>query len=312
MADALFVGLAFADVVRDDDEVRDLVAVRTDGVDHGPQREGLAGVAPQPQFAVPGAARDGGAPDVLEMRVGLAIRTQAFGRLPGDFLETVASTARERTVDRDNAPFAVGDHDALGGRLENLGPQRQALLHRLEAVDRCECGEYGILRLIAQPASGEQSPVLALASLPQDLEFVRRAPVGELLEEAGARRRAESRQPGVGASTFQPVLRRDVAVQDFMLRNRGDDERNRYRFEQLALGDRRTLAGSHLLFDESALIQLLQHAVEAIHQPPEFIARIPVGAQLIVASGTDPVGDIGEPANRQRDLARDKIDDAQD
>ena len=97
-----------------------------------------------------------------------------------------------------------------------------------------------------------------------------------------------------------------------MLRNRGDDERDRDRFEQLALGDRRTLAGSHLLFDQSALIQLLQHAVEATHQPAEFIARIPMGAQLIIAGGPYAVGHIGEPAYRQRDLARDKIHDAQD
>ena len=79
---------------------------------------------------------------------------------------------------------------------------------------------------------------------------------------------------------MQPLLCRLVAMQHIVARNRGHHERNRNGLQQFFLGRGGTRAGSHFLLDEATAIQLFQHTVETIDQAPEFVARIPVGAQL--------------------------------
>ena len=60
------------------------------------------------------------------------------------------------------------------------------------------------------------------------------------------------------------------------------------------------------------MIQLRQHAVEAAHQATELVARVPARPQSVVTGRADAVSDIGEPAHRKGDLARDEKHDAED
>ena len=87
-------------------------------------------------------------------------------------------------------------------------------------------------------------------------------------------------------------------MQDFVLRDRRHHERDRDGFEQLALGDCRAFVGGHFLLDQTAVIQLRQHAVEAAHQATELVARVPARPQSVVTGRAHAVGDVGEPAHR--------------
>jgi hypothetical protein len=248
--------------------VRDLAGTQSERTAFGrpPSWAGVSpGRAPLPHFALPPS------PHLRWPRCQLSSTcasgaglSAAFGRCPATSSQLVAGAAAEGLVGvrmRRSASVIR----MLSGRLEHLGPQLQALFHQLEVVDRREGGQHGVLPLIAQAPRREQRPGASShrARAPRTRRPRRGRPAAGRSGRAPTRS-SPSPRGRCGGRRARP--RRRVGVQHLVLRNGGDDQRDRRGFEQRALGlGGRSLAAS-LLLDDAAAIQLAQHAVE--HRSP--------------------------------------------
>jgi hypothetical protein len=88
-------------------------------------------------------------------------------------------------------------------------------------------------------------------------------------------------------------------VQDLVIRHRGDHQRNRHGFEQVALRFRRPRLRGEFLLDAAAAVELVQHVVESGDQATDLVRRVPRRAQGVVAGSAHAVGHLGEAAKRQ-------------
>ena len=156
--DALLAGLALADVDRREDHVRHAARIAALDADHQPGRVAAAIAPPHLHLALPRVALLDLQPQPDQRRAAGIVADQRVRPLADQLGRVVARRAAQRAIDADDAPLAIDDDDALRRGLEHLGPQRQALLHLLQMVDRREGGEHRILPLVAQAPCRQHRP----------------------------------------------------------------------------------------------------------------------------------------------------------
>ena len=70
-------------------------------------------------------------------------------------------------------------------------------------------------------------------------------------------------------------MRLGIGMQHFMLGNAGNQKRHRNGFNEYPLSISGSPACGHFLGDQTAFIQLLQHAVETFDQATQLITGLP-------------------------------------
>ena len=136
-ADLLLALLALGDVGEDPGELVLAAELVTDLGDGQPLGIDFAALAPVPDLALPVAGLAQAPPELLVEGLVVAPGLEQRRRLTDRFFRAVAGQLGERRVDRLDDPLAIGDHDAVEGRVDHLLRQAQAALRldqRLLAV----------------------------------------------------------------------------------------------------------------------------------------------------------------------------------
>ncbi|MCY1288647.1 hypothetical protein D9M68_460430 [compost metagenome] len=222
--DALFAGLALADVA-EEAHVADQVSL---GVLHRgdphPGREGLAVAALEPQFAFPAAAQVELGQHVLQLLGLLAVGGEHARHLVEHLRRDIAADPAEGLVDLHDVAGRVGDHDRRGGVLEYRGGHAQLFLGAALVADVAGHAEQAL-------EGAALAPHRAQAQLHRQLAAVGMQAVedeqlgGQLAAQLGQARRVVERLahavhhgehavelPRVGQGGEQAVVQQPVAA----------------------------------------------------------------------------------------------------